>query len=402
MLNYKRLISLFIFITSVVFNISIATTMDDLELIQILKDDVNGIDGLGNPRSIKALSDNSKIFVSSGDDNAFAVFNLDNNFNLTFNQVFKNSSENLSGLEGASGLIYLDHGNKVIITGFYDGALTIFSRKNKDYSFKETISDGLSYERVFDSEVPVGELDSLGLLGAWDIIKTLNEKQLLVTSYMSNAISIFDITPDGEVIFNRTVKDAKPLEDDLGKPISLALSPLNDELYVLGFEKHQLTIFERSKEGDLLVKQVLKNGVDGIKQFVNPQKIVVSPDGRFLYIACAGSNSIVIFHKLDTGQYTLLQVINNSDIGGSGLEGAGSLAISPDGSTVYAAGESGIGLYLFRAGSNGKLSFMNKILSVRDNELNKISSITLTGDNRHLLVATGKDNSVFVFKIKPR
>jgi DNA-binding beta-propeller fold protein YncE len=402
MFSYKRSISLVIFITIFVFNVSIAGEVDNLEFIQILKDDVNGIDGLGNPRSIIVLSDNSKVFVSSGDDNAFAVFNLDNNFNLTFSQVFKNASENINGLEGASGLIYLDHGNKAVVTGFYDGALTIFSSKNNGYSFKKTISDGLSYERVFDSEVPVGKQDRLGLLGAWDIVNTVNEKQLLVASYMSNAISIFDITQDEEVIFNRTVKGAKPFEDDLGKPISLALSPLNDELYVLGFEKHQLTIFDRSKTGGLLVKQVLKNGVDGVKQFGNPQKIVVSPNGKFLYVACAGSNSIVIFQKLDTGQYTFLQAVNNSDIGGSGLEGASSLAISSDGSIVYAAGESGIGLNLFKARDNGRLSFENKLLSVRDNELKKISSITLTSDNRHLLVATGKDNSVFVFKIKPR
>ncbi|MFT6735189.1 MAG: 6-phosphogluconolactonase (cycloisomerase 2 family), partial [Polaribacter sp.] len=149
----------------------------------------------------------------------------------------------------------------------------------------------------------------------------------------------------------------------------------------------------------LLVKQVLKNGVGGVKQFVNPQKIVVSPNGKFLYIACAGSNSIIVFHKLDTGQYTFWQAINNSDIGGYGLEGAGSLAISSDGSRVYAAGESGVGLYLFRSGDNGRLSFKNKLLSVGDNELKKISSITLTRDNRHLLVSTGKNNSVFVFKI---
>ena len=402
MYNEKIIVSFLIIITAIAFNVSIAGETGELKLIQILKDDVNGIDGVGNPRSIKVLSDNSKVFVSSGDDNAFAVFNLDDNFNLTFSQVFKNSSENINGLEGASGLIYLEHGNKVVVTGFYDGALTIFSRKNNGYSFKQTISDGLSYERVFDSEVPVGKFDSLGLLGAWDIVNTLNEKQLLVASYMSNAISIFDITPDKEVIFNRTVKGAKPFEDDLGKPISLALSPFNDELYVLGFEKNQLTIFDRSKAGDLLVKQVLKNGINGVNQFVNPQKIVVSPNGEFLYIACAGSSSIVVFHKLDDGHFKFLQAINNSDIGGSGLEGAGSLAMTADGSRLYAAGEAGYGIYLFGTGDNGRLSFESKLLSVRDNEIKKISSITLTDDNRHLLVATGKNNSVFVFKIKPR
>lgn len=400
MFNNKKMIALFLFVGLINTDASYASGIEDLQLIQVLKDDVNDFDGLGNPRSVKVISDNSKVFVSSGDDNALAVFNLDENFKLTFSQVFKNTATNINGLEGASGVTYFDLGNEIVVTGFYDGALTKFSRNNNSYRFNQFISDGLSYERVFDSNVPIGKLDSLGLLGAWNIVKANNEKQLFVASYMSNAISILDVMEDKKVIFNRVIKDAKPLSNDLGKPIAIALSPLNNELYVLGFDGHQLTIYDRDPSGDLLAKQVLKNDIAGVKQFINPQEIVVSPNGKFLYVACAGSNSIVVFHKLDTGQFTFLQAINNSDIGGSGLEGASSLAISSDGLKIYAAGESGSGLYLFSVKADGRLSYKNKLVNVHDDELNGISSITLTDDNRHLLVATGKSNSLFVFKIK--
>jgi len=400
MFSNKKVMSLLFLITIFNVNPSFADPAANLKLIQILKDDINGVDGLGNPRALKVSSDNAKVFVSSGDDNALAIFNLDTDFKLTFSKVFKNSSPSINGLEGASGVVSLRHDNQIVVSGFYDGALTVFSKNNKGYRFNETISDGLSYERVFDSDLPLGKLDNLGLLGAWDVINTSNEKQLFVASYKSNNVSIFDVAENGNVIFNRKIIDAKPKESDLGNPISLALSPSNDQLYVLGFEKHQLTIFNRNKEGKLSVNQVLNNDIDGVQQFVNPQKIVVSPNGKFLYVACSGSNSLVVFHKLDSGKYAFLQTINNSDIDGAGLEGAGSLAISADGSKVYAAGESGIGLYLFDAGTDGKLKFKDKLVSVRDNQLKKISSMTLTDDNQHLLVATGKDNSIFVFRIK--
>jgi DNA-binding beta-propeller fold protein YncE len=218
---------------------------------------------------------------------------------------------------------------------------------------------------------------------------------------MSNAVAIFDITSDGRIVFNKAIKGAKPLENSLGKPVSLALSLLNDELYVLGFDNHQLTIFGRKYGGDLLVKQVIKNGVAGVEQFVNPQKVVVSPEGKFLYVACSGSNAIVVFQKKETGQYAFVQAVNNSDIGGSGLEGASSLAISADGSKIYAAGEAGHGLYFFSTGVDGRLIYNSKLLTVRDKEIKRISSLTLTDDNQHLLVATGKGNSLLVFKIKP-
>lgn len=63
--------------------------------------------------------------------------------------MFKNSSTNINGLEGASGVTYFDRDNQVVVTGFYD--------------------------RVFDSDLPVAELEKFGLLGAWDIVKTTNE-----------------------------------------------------------------------------------------------------------------------------------------------------------------------------------------------------------------------------------
>lgn len=75
-----------------------ANTVDNLQLIQLLKDDSNNIDGLGNPRRIEVSSDNQKVYITSGDDNAFAVFNADNNFRLTLGKVFKNSTEGISGL----------------------------------------------------------------------------------------------------------------------------------------------------------------------------------------------------------------------------------------------------------------------------------------------------------------
>jgi hypothetical protein len=44
-----------------------------------LKNEINDLDAQGYLRNIKILSDNFKVFVSSGDDNALAIFNVDSN-----------------------------------------------------------------------------------------------------------------------------------------------------------------------------------------------------------------------------------------------------------------------------------------------------------------------------------
>lgn len=286
-----------------------------------------------------------------------------------------------------------------MVTGFYDGALTRFTDKHNGFHFTEMVSVGLSYEEVFDSDKAVAKLDHLGILGAWDVVKTNDEQQLFVAGYMSNAVAIFDIQKDGSMVFNKKLTVANPLKNNLGKPISLALSPDQTALYVLGFDENQLTVFARDKKGSLTAKQVIINDVNDVKQFVNPQSIVVSPDGKFLYIACAGTSSLVVFQKLANGTLKFLQSITNKSINDIGLAGASTLAIDPLGTTIYAAGELGHGLYIFDVGADGKLRFDSKMTHVAGTELKTISSITITPNNKHLLVATGKENSLFVFKI---
>ncbi len=370
-----------------------------LVLHQILIDDVDGNDGLGNPRNLAVLSDNSKVFIASGDDNAFAVFNADENFTLTFSHIFKNSDVDITGLEGASAIALYGQEKHVAVSGFYDGALALFSKVKGDYKYQKTISDGLGYDRVFDSDLPVGKLDKLALLGAWDVISTRDEKQLLTASYMSNAVSVFTVLPNKQLKFIQAIHSAAPLSDSLGKPISLALSPANDELYVLGFDQHQVTIFNRTPAGRLSVKQVLTNEMQGFEHLLNPQKVVVSPNGKSLYIACAGSNALIVLNKNEDGQFTFSQAITNKDIAGLGLEGASSLALTPDGATLFAAGESGNGVHIFEVANNGKLDLLDKISTIGEHSLAKIASLTLTPDSQYLLVATGKNNSLVVFNV---
>jgi len=382
-------------------NFSLATPMQNIELIQVLRDNIDGADGLDNPRFISITSDHSKVFVASGDDDSLAIYNLDSDFKLTFSQIFKNSASDINGLKGASSITLLDNDKKVIVAGFYDGALTLFSSDKNLYKFSKEISDGLDYKRVFDRSISVGKLDTLGLLGAWEVISSTDNNQLLVASYMSNAIAIFDVMPDENIALNNIVIQNGVLNAGLGRPVSLALSPMNDELYVLGFEGHQLTIFDRDESGTLLAKQILTNGIDGVEHMLNPQKVVVSPNGKFLYVAASGSNAIVVLKKDKNGKFVFLQAFSDIDTDGNGLNGVSSLAISSDGSTIYAAGESGTGLFILNVNDNGLLQLESKLLrDVNTNyELKGISSITLTNDDRHLLLTKAKSDSLLVFKV---
>ncbi|WP_186506454.1 beta-propeller fold lactonase family protein [Neptunicella marina] len=351
-----------------------------LQFIQVLKDQINGVDGLDNPRNVVASHDNRKVFITSADDNAFAVFNIGNDFKLHFSQVFKNTDSNINGLEGATGLVSVNHDNLIITSGFYDGALALFTPHKDQYQLTQTLSDNLGYDRVFDSDKPTKERDKLGILGPWEVVATRDNKQLFVAGYMSNALSVWEITADKQLHFKQFLRNSGSLITDLGKPIGLALSPANDELYVLGFDAGQIAIFNRDQQGELSAKQLIQNEVNGISNLINPQKIVVSPDGRLLFVACAGSSAILVFEKTANEQFQLIQTVTTDDVQG-GLEGASSLALNAKGDTLYAAGEAGNGLLTFEITPAGKLTLKTKLPTAGEDELKNIASIYISPDN---------------------
>ncbi|WP_185826799.1 beta-propeller fold lactonase family protein [Shewanella canadensis] len=391
-----------------------------MTMVQVLIDNEAGVDGLDNPRAVKISPDGTHAAVVSGDDNSMAIFDIDDDFTLTFNRVFKNNIYGVTGLEGASQLAFLPSGNKMFTVSFYDSALVVFDRgEEHQYRFKRRLSDGLSIERIFKDTEPLGALDTLGLLGAWDLVASGDGQQLYIASYKSNALSVFDVSGD-DLVFNRFEGE----EPGLGGAVGLDLSGDNTLLAVTGFDEHMLTLYNRTMDGELELSQILRGGDTGIPYLVNPQVVKFSPDGHFIYVACSGSDAIVVLNRIeavsgsgtrkgeDAAKYALFQTLTNDELGG-GLKGAGSLAISSDGSRLYAAGEADSGVLVLRKENDGRLSLesklfdtelVNKGLPAGDNKdinvLVGVSSLQLSKDGQYLLVTSAKQDSLYVLKLK--
>ncbi|WP_448548448.1 beta-propeller fold lactonase family protein [Thalassotalea fusca] len=383
-----------------VCNASFATE-DLLELRYTISDSDKNIDGLDNPRMAKFSPDGSTLFVVSGDDNSLAIFDVHANDSLALKHIYKNKAFPQYRLEGASDVAVLNDGTKVLATSFYDGALSVFS-KNKagEYQFSQSISDNLSAERVFISKESIGKLDTLGLLGAWEVAKSSDGRQVFVASYMSNTIVLFKVTADGEVQFDRAITSDFSSDIDLGNPVSIVYSTAKSELIVAGFEKHKITVLSQLPSGKYVVKQQIENDKVGVKNLLNPQKMILSDDGSFLYVVSSGSNAIVAFKRIN-GQFEYLQSITNADIG-SGLAGAGSLAISKEQQYLFAAGESDLGLLIFDIANDGQLSFNHKFTGDADNMLGGISSINLSSNSGKLVLTMAAKDTLHILALKEK
>lgn len=367
---------------------------------QKLSDNIDGIDGLDNPRQVKLSNPGSEVFVVSGDDNSLSVYALNNLHRLEFKQVFKDTNDRNLPLEGASDLVVLDKTEQVLVVSFYDGAMSVFDRTDEGlYQYSQLISDNLSYKRVFKDKEPIGQLDTFGLLGAWSIIKSADEKQVFVASYKSNAVSVFDVSVQKRLVLNQVLSagNAHFNNIELGNPVSLALSPTNNELFVVGYEQHKLTIFSRQHTGELTLKQIISTDKGQSQTCLNPQKIVIQTDGDAVYLACAGSHTIAVYANQNQ-TYSLIQTVSNSDIGGFGLTGVGSMVLTPDRTKLFVAAEADSGLLLFNVMPSGKLELAQHY-SVEEYGIEGVSSLALSADSQHLLMTLAKADSLLMLQL---
>ena len=141
---------------------------------------------------------------------------------------------------------------------------------------------------------------------------------------------------------------------------SVEVSPDNRHVYVASQYNHAVTVFSRDTTTGALTQlsgiagciAETGNGItcaDG-RGLITPTYLEVSPDGRHVYVASYDSNGVAIFSRnANTGALNQLSgsagCIAEAGDGitcadGTGLRGAFTLRVSPDGKNVYVASDS--------------------------------------------------------------
>ena len=109
-----------------------------------------------------------------------------------------------------------------------------------------------------------------------------------------------------------------------------------------------MTFVEVRKDGDA--------GVDGLG---GVDAVTVSPDGKHLYTAGPGENSVAVFSRASTTGELAFVEFEKDDVGGvDGLNGATSVTVSPDGKHVYVASFENMAAVFSRNQSTSKLTFV--------------------------------------------
>lgn len=153
--------------------------------------------------------------------------------------------------------------------------------------------------------------------------------------------------------------------------------------------------------GALNERQLVKQGSDGVLGLQGAADAVVTPDGRFVYVAAATADSVAVFERDATdGELTFVTHYSDGDPGIEGLGGAAHLRVGPAGARLYVAGREDDALAVFAiAPATGQLTQLGVLAQGVDgvDGLNGVSDMAFTADGDHLVVTAADNGSLAVF-----
>jgi 6-phosphogluconolactonase (cycloisomerase 2 family) len=366
-----------------------------LSFVEVQRDGVDGVDGLGGAYSAAVSPDGKHVYAAGSTDNAVAVFSRDaTTGSLSFVEAQKNGVAGVNGLTGASGVAVSPDGKHVYATGGGDSALAVFARNASTgaLSFVEYQQDGIS------------GVD--GLLGANSVAVSPDGKHVYATGQSDNALAVFSRNPTtGALTFVEAQKDGVGGVYGLSFPLDVTVSPDGKSVCVAGEGESAVAVFGRdAATGSLGFVEAEVDGVAGVDGLSGAYSVAFSPDGRYVYAAGYGDSAIAIFRRdAATGSLTFLEAVKDGVAGVHGIGAAHSVLVSPDGRTVYARGGLATLAVFHRDPATGSLVFFqleqNGVAGVEGLAGDYV--VTVSPDGRHLYAPSFTDNAIAVFAPEP-
>jgi 6-phosphogluconolactonase (cycloisomerase 2 family) len=266
------------------------------------------------------------------------------------------------------------------------GALTFVGFDPTEVAYGVTLSpDGAHvYAVTFLGDVAVFARDAAtGLLSEvevepFSVSYGLTRTDLTVSA---DGAQVYVLVSNGIVVFRRDrntgalefvqLEDVDRLE---GGPRSLSLSPDGHHLYEASADETVKVFSRNTSSGELTLLTSVREGLG--PDVKDAHAVSVSPDGRNVYVKAEG---LAVFERdAATGRVRFVESFRNGFGGVDGVGGGsrGAVSVSPDGRSVYVAGN---GTAVFaREATAGTLTFIEKAASGAG------LSVTVSPDGRHV------------------
>jgi 6-phosphogluconolactonase (cycloisomerase 2 family) len=315
-----------------------------LSFVEVQKDGIDGVDGLAGTEFVVVSPDGKFLYTAGYDDSAVAVFARNaQTGKLSFVEVQKDGVDGVDGLGGAESVIVSPDGKFVYAAGLSDSAVAVFGRNDQTgkLSFVEVQQNGID------------GVD--GLAGIYSITGSPDGKFVYTAGLSDSAVAVFERNEQtGKLSFVEVQKDGIDGVDGLAGAESVTVSPDGKFLYAAGYFEAAVSVFGRNAEtGKLSFVEFKKDGIDGVDGLASVESLIVSPDGKFLYAAGYNDSAVAVFARnAETGKLSFLKVQKDGVDGVDGIGKAYSVTVSPDSKFVYVAGDTDSTVAVFNGSPN--------------------------------------------------
>ena len=376
-----------------------SSTTGALTFVDDQKDSVGPTDGLDGATNVTVSPDGKHVYAAASTDGAVGVFSRKLATGaLTFVEVQKDGVGGVDGLGSAFSAIVSPDGKHVYVAGSGDDAIAVFSR--------DSTTGGLSFVEM--QQDGVGGVD--GLDRVWPLTISPDGKHIYAASRNEHTIAVFSRnSTTGSITFVEVLTDDVGGVDGLRFVTSVSVSPDGKHVYAASRVDESVAVFSRnSVTGALTFVAIQKNGIGGVEGLSDAWWVTLSPDGKHLYATSNVSltnvpGAVAVFARNSTtGALTFVEV-HKDDIGGvEGLGDANSAVVSPDGQYVFVAGGKDEAIAVFsRNATTGALTFVeiqkDGVGGVEG--LVFINSVTVSPDGGHVYSTAFFDDSLSVFSV---